>query len=261
MFNLAHILYMVISAVITIGLLVLCGIFVKQDKYKRLILKIAAILTVVLHYSAVYVDFFSTGTAIVESPLILPIYPCNIVMWLLVICAFLKKPESKVAKVLYEFTFYAGVVCGIIGIVLNENYANNPTLANWFSLKGLLSHSTMVFGCLYILVGRFIKIRVSNCISVFLGLCLFLVDGAIINGLYLACGLGKCNSMYLQAPPFANMPWLNTYVMGCMALILVFAITVVFEQCALKKEDRWYTLLKVKIDTFKEKKREKENKQ
>lgn len=251
MFNLTHILYMVISAVVTITLLVLAGLFVKEEKHKKLIIKILAIVTVALHFSDLYVDFFKTGTATIASPQLLPIHPCNIVMWLLLICAFLKNRNGIAAKVLLEFTFYAGVICGIIGIVLNENFGNNPTLTNWHVLKGMLSHSTMVMGCIYILVARFIKIRVSNCISGFLGLCLFILDGFIINSLYLAFGLGECNSMYLQSPVIESMPWFSSWLMGVFAIILVFAVTALFEQFALKHEERWYVILKDKINNIK----------
>ena len=255
MFNTQHILFMVTSFSLTVIGLILCKCFVKEEKCKKNVLKIFAILTVIIHFSTLYVDFFANkGTAIVEAPLILPIYPCNVLMWCLVICAFVKKSDSKFAKIMYEFTFYAGVVCGIIGIVFNENFASNPTLTNWFSFRGLLSHATMVFGCLYILVGGFLRIDISNCISCFLGLILFLVDGLIINGLYKAFGLRSCNSMYLEKLPFPQLPWLNTITMGIFGLILVFLITEIFELSTKKKEDR--TLYKI-IKNFKKKEVEK----
>lgn len=247
MFNTQHILFMVISAILTIAGLILCKLFIKEEKWKKFVLKVAAILTVLIHFSTVYVDFFvNKGTAVVESTLLLPIYPCNVLMWFLVICAFLKNTNSKFAKVLYEFTFYAGVVSGLIGIIFNENYASNPTLANWFSLRGLLSHVMMVYGCLYILVGGFIKIDLTNCFSCFCGLVFFLIDGFVINGIYKIFGLKSCNSMYLEQLPFPDLPWLNTYVMGLMGLLLVFVFAEIFELITKKKEDRsLYKLFKI----------------
>ncbi len=161
---------MAVSAILTVAGLIFCKLFIKEERNKKTVLKVSGLLTVFIHYSILYVDFFTYGSAEVESSFLIPVYPCNVVMWLLVICAFSKSETSKFKKVLFEFTFYAGVVCGIIGIVFNVNYAHSPSLADYFSLKGMLSHSTMVFGCLYILVGDFIKIDVSNCISVFCGL-------------------------------------------------------------------------------------------
>lgn len=247
MFNKQHIFYMIISFSLTILGLILSRIFIKKYSHKKTLLKIFAILTVCIHFSSLYVDFFTYGYAKIESPMILPIYPCNVLMWLLVICAFLKNDNSKIAKHLYEFTFYGGVICGIIGIVLNENFASNPTLLNWFSIKGLLSHSTMVFGSAFILVGKFIKINVSNCISVFLGLCLFLVDGYIINGLYYIFGLNPCNSMYLLSSPLPQITWFNTYTMGLIGLALVFVITNIVEFFTLQKDERFLNITYTKI--------------
>ncbi len=245
MFGTAHIVYMVVSFAITIGLLVLFYFTIKNEKGKRAVLIVAAISTVVLHFSSLWVDFFSTGEAIAQEPMLLPIYPCNVVMWMLLIVSILKKRENNVAyKMLAEFTFYAGVICGIIGIVLNENFANNPNLADWEILKGLLSHSTMIFGCTYLLVGGYVKIRVFNVVSGIVGLIIFLIDGMIINGLYSLFKLDPCNSMYMLENPFPQMPWLSPYLMGLFAVILVFVITAIYEQFALKKEERWYQVFK-----------------
>jgi len=244
LFDLGHILYMIISLAITVALLVVFAVKIKTQSKKDLVLKIFAIVTVILHYSSLWVDFFSTGTAEVESPMLLPIYPCNICMWLLVAVAFVKKRQGIAYKMLAEFTFYAGVVCGFIGILLNEAYASTPNLLDWDTLKGLLSHSTMIVGCAYILVGRYIKISVSNVLSVICGLILFLIDGGIIIGLYKLFGLDPVNSMYLLENPLPELPWLNTFILGVFAIVLVFLATAIYEQFAFKKEERWYTKIK-----------------
>lgn len=241
LFDLTHILYMLISAIITAGLLVLAYFFVKTEESKVRVLKTAAILTVAVHFSSLWVDFFATGTAEMQDSMLLPIYPCNICMWLLLITACLKKRTGTAYTILSEFTFWAGVVCGSIGILLNENYANTPTLLDYDIFKGLFSHSTMVFGALYLLVGGFVKIRVFNTVSAVCGLLFFILDGFIINALFTRFGLGDCNAMYLQENPFPNMPWLSSFVMGAMAVVLVFGITCIYEQVTLKKEERWYT--------------------
>lgn len=244
LFDLAHILYIIISSLIIIGLLVVCCFFIKKEKYKSIVLKFFAILTVVIHFSSVYVDYFKTGQAILEAPLLLPIYPCNVAMWFLVISAFWRNKESKIFAYIAEFTFYLGLVGGIIGILFNEIYASTPDLAVWHTLKGLLSHSVMIFGCAYLLVGRYIKIRVKNTISVFLGLCFLIVDGGIIIGFYKLAHLTPPNCMYMLENPFANLPWFNTYLIGVIALVVVFGVTVIYEQIAVVKEERWYTKLK-----------------
>ena len=169
-------------------------------------------------------------------------------MWFLFACSFIKNKESRIFKMLSEFTFWGGTVCGSIGIIINENFGNNPTLADFSVLKGMLSHSTMVLGCIYLLVSGIVRIRVKNVISVVAGLLFFTVDGAIINLLYTVFGRGVCNSMYLQELPFPEMPWLNTLTMGILGVIVAFVVTVIYEQVALPKDERWYSKLKRRAD-------------
>ena len=78
LFDLPHVLYIVISSVITIGLLILFGFTIKKESQKEFILKLFALLTVILHFSSVYVSFFQTGQAKVDATMLFPIYPCNI---------------------------------------------------------------------------------------------------------------------------------------------------------------------------------------
>lgn len=244
LFDLQHILFMVFSTITIVAMLICCYFFVKKDKGKSMVLQIAAVLTVIIHYSSLYVDFFSTGSAEISDNMLLPIYPCNVAMWLLLIVAFYKNKQSKVFSVLAEFTFYLGVVGGIIGIMFNEIYANNPHLADWDTLKGLLSHSVMLFGCLYLLVGGFIKIRVKNVLSVLYGLIGLILLGWIVIGIYSLAGLDPPNTMYLLARPFDDYPWINTATIGIAGLLVVFTISAIYEQIALPKEDRWYSLMR-----------------
>ena len=191
-----------------------------------------------------YVTFFQEGSVQVYETMLFPLYPCNVAMWLLVIVAFWKNKNSKVFKIIAEFTFYLGLLGGILGIAFNEVYDGNPTLADWGSLHGLLSHVTLLLGCIWTLVGGYIKIRVNNLISIACGLLLLFVDGWFLIGLYRLFNLEPVNCMFLLEPPLASAPFLNTYVIGVLAIVLVFIITAIYEQIALPKEERWYTKLK-----------------
>ena len=246
MFDLVHILYMVISGIVSAAILYLMHKYLKTEDKKTAGIKFFAIITVIIHYSSLWVDYLRDSTAEVEGPMLFPIHPCNVCMWLLVIVAFMKNKNSTVFRVLSEFLVLGGTVCGSIGIILNENYDSTPSLLDYDVLKGLLSHSTMLIGILYLLVAGFVKIRVKNVISVVAGLLIFFVDGLVINTLYAICGTEPCNSMYLLEAPFPDIPWLITPVMGIAGIIVAFAITATYEQIALPKEERWYTLLKGK---------------
>ncbi len=252
MSDLNHILYTTISFVITAILLVILSKKPLGEVGKVRVLKISALLTVILHFSSLYVDYFSgIENPGVERPMLLPLYPCNVAMWLLLIVAYKKDKQGRLFDFLAMATFYLGIFGGIIGIVFNENYISTPNLADWGILKGLLSHSTMLFGCIYLLFADYVKIGVSNMLYVFLGLLLLVADGAIIIFLHWIFGLELPNSMYLLELPFPSMPWLNVVTIGILAMLVIFVATCLYEFLAFKKEDRWYVKLKKNIQDIK----------
>ena len=244
MFNTAHIIYIVVGFFINILGLVLAGIFVKNQKWKDFLLIFFAVVTVAIHFSGAYVSYFTTGVIEVDAPMILPIYPCNVAMWTLLICSRMKNKESEIFKILAEFTFYLGLLGGVVGIVFNEIYANNPTLAQWDILKGLLSHSIMIFGCGYLLVGKYIKINIHNVLSVTIGLIFLLIDGCFIISLYKIFGKNPPNAMFLLEIPFTNIKWLNTFTIGIIGIILVLIVVTIVETFTIPKEERWYKKIK-----------------
>ena len=241
MFNLQHILYMVISGILTALGLVLARKFAKGEKAKNFILQFSAIITVAIHYSNIWVDFFTTGgTAVVESNQILPVWPCNVVMWMLLIASLTQDKKRLRFRILGEFCFYGGTVCGVIGILLNANFANNPTLADYDILKGMLSHSTMLFGCIYLMVGGLIRVRVFNVISVLAGLGCFLLCGLGVNALYECFGMEAPDGMFLKSNPYFDM---SPIPLALAAVLIMFIILALWEQ-RLPEEERWYTKLK-----------------
>jgi hypothetical protein len=253
LFDLTHSLYMIISVLLSVGVFFAAARFCKAGESKELFLKWVAVITVVLHYSNIWVQYFGNGgsTDGLEGSHLLPIYPCHIMMWLLFITAFKKKKSGVLFTMLAEFCFWGGIICGSIGIILNENYASMPTLADWGVFKGLLSHSTLIIGCIYMRVGGFMKIRVFNVLSVAAGLCVFLADGIFANWLYKVCGLPAVNAMYLQHSPYPSTPWLSPILMGVVGCLVLFAILVVYEQ-RFPEEERWYNKAKEKIRRFKD---------
>lgn len=243
MFNTQHILYMVISGILTAALLVLARRNVKGEKGRDSILRFFAIITVIIHYSNLWVDYFATGgNATIENNHILPVYPCNVVMWMLLVASLIRNKKRLLFRLLAEFCFYGGTVCGIIGIALNANFGNTPTLADYDILKGMLSHSTMLFGCLYMLVGNYIKIRVFNVISVTFGLGTFVLCGIGVNRLYMHFGMVPPDGMFLRSNPYMNI---SPIVLGCWAILFLFFGLVLYEQ-RLPKEERWYYKLRAK---------------
>lgn len=240
MFNLQHILYMIVSGVLSALLLVLAARYAKTEEAKNAVLKFFAVITVVIHYSNLWVDYFVTGgEATIENNHILPVYPCNVVMWMLLAAALLKDKKRLLFQLLGEFCFYGGIVCGIVGIVLNKNFGNTPTLADYDILKGMVSHSTMLLGCIYMLTGGFIRLRMFNTVSVTAGLGTFVVCGLFVNWLYETNGMESPDGMFLQSNPYMEV---SPIVLGLLVVVLMFGIFALLE-LRLPKEARWYAKL------------------
>lgn len=244
MSDLNHVLFTLISFIAIGILLYLAHRYVDDGAVKDRILKTSAVITVIIHYSSLYYDYFTAGYAEIENNMILPVYPCNIAMWALVICAFIKNRDGMFFKIIAEATFYLGTVGGIIGIVFNEAYISTPDFRDFNVLKGMLSHVTMLFGSIYLLVGKYIKIRVDNMISAVAGLAFMVVDGAILIFLFKKFGIDPPNIMFLLENPFPELPWFNTLTIGILAILLVFTVTALVERFLLPSEERWYTKIK-----------------
>lgn len=231
---------MIVSGLLTAVLLLLAGMRVGDEKNKNRILLFSAVITIILHYSNLWVEYFvSGGNATVENNHILPIYPCNVVMWMLLVSALIRNKNRLIFRMLSEFCFYVGTICSILGIVLNFNFDNTPTLADYSVLKGLLSHSTMFFGCLYLRVGKYMKFRVFNVVSIAAGLCVFVICGSAVNALYEHFGMTAPDGMWLRSNPYISMP---PIVLGFLALIILF-FPLHLREMRLPEADRWYNKL------------------
>lgn len=229
MFNSIHISYIVISILISAAVIAaLCKI--KNGSITAATVRFLAVITVVIHFSGLWYEYFTTGSAVASMEYIFPMFPCHICMWLLIISANILKRDTLIARIIKDFTFWGGTVCGTVGILLNENFAANSTLTDYHVLKGLLSHSTMVLGCILLLVGGFVKIGIfRSFFSVMCGLTLFLLDGLFVNFLFKQYGLGEPNAMYLQRPPFESLPIINTYTIAIMSLSVTLLTSIIYK--------------------------------
>ena len=220
---------------------IMCKKVVRNQNTKDRILKIVAISVVVIHFSSLYEDFFSNnGEALVEDNMLLPIYPCNIIMWLLLIVSFMKNKESIIYKTLSEFTFIGGTICGLAGVLFNINFLNNPNFFDYDIFKGLISHTVMIFGTIYLFVFKYVKLEVARTTkSIFWGLIIFAVDGIVINALFYYFGLDSVNAMYMLEPPFAGLPQFNFLSLGVMGVVGCFIGLNIYEYVVFPKGRRW----------------------
>lgn len=237
-------IFSVIMMGIIIVSLIICHKKITNQDTKDSILKLFALLTVIIHYSSLWVDYLTTGVAKVENTMLLPIYPCNVCMWLLLILAFKKNKETFMGKSLMEFLAIGGTLCGLIGLFANEIFLSNPDFSDYDSLKGLLSHSTMIFGTLFILTQGYISIRtISLTMSTAIGLIIFVIDGIFVNTLFALFSLDSVNSMYLLEFPL-DIPGINSLSLGILGLCIIFILSTIYEIIHLEKEERWYYKVK-----------------
>ena len=141
---------------------------------------------------------------------------------------------------LTEFLSIAGTVCGLVGLFANEIFISNPDFFDYNSLKGLLSHSTMIFGTLFILTQGYIKVRtISFTINTSIGLIIFAIIGAIVNLLFYIFGLDPVNAMFMLEFPF-DIPGASFVTLGILGIIIVFIMTSIYEFLFLDSSERWY---------------------
>ena len=234
MFNTQHVLYMVVSALVTVGLLQLFHRYAKTQSQKDAILKFFAVITVLIHISDAWVNYFTFGgQAPIVSVHILPIYPCNVVMWMLLIAAIRRNKQGLLFQLLSEFCFYIGTICAVVGIAFNANFDNNPTLTDYGVLKGLLSHSTMLVGCLYFFVGDYVHVRLFNVVSVTAGLATFVLCGASMNWLFEYFGMEAPDGMFLRSNPYFSF---SPIVPGMIFVAVMFTALWLYERNNKKKE-------------------------
>ena len=134
---------------------------VKTERQKNLLLIGAAVFTVLLHYSMLFYHCFK-GSALEylkETPnLILPIYPCNLVMWSAVVFAFLKNKKSKLGEFLSDYIFWFGLISALVGMFANVDFIMNPTFSDFNITKSILAHVTLLFNILLLPIFGFVKI-------------------------------------------------------------------------------------------------------
>ena len=227
-------------------------VFVKRitgEHGKNLVLKIIAVLTVLVHYSALLVEYLNNGgSGEIGNTYILPMYPCNVIMWLFLILAFLENKRGMLFRVLSEFCFLVGSVCMVLGIVFNYNFDSTPTLLDYEVLKGLLSHSVLLVGCLYLYFGRYVKLGIFNSVSMFFGFLIFVVCGAAVILLFKAFDISIVDGFYLIEVPGIGI---SSVPLGLALVFVVFCIYALIE-LRLPENERWYSKIKAIVRKNKE---------
>jgi hypothetical protein len=237
LFDMIHIAYIVISLSITIILLVLAKRNLKSQFQKDLFLKVFALLTFFMHISIMWYDYFRQGFAYVPNHVIFPIFFCNLSMYFLLIVAYYGNKSSPFFKVLAVITAYAGTFGALISLFYPTYYIGSSSMFEWGVFKSLVSHSTMLVGALWLIVGKYFEVEIKNVITYFGGLLFYGLIGLIVNGLFQFFELGDPNAMYLSHPPLSDVPILNAYTISFLMLLVIYFFSLVYRLIAFKNKE------------------------
>lgn len=226
--------------------------FVKKERTRGIILIVAAVFTIIFHYSTFILKLISGGGAIEylsETPnLLLPIYPCNVVMWSALIFAFIKNKESRVASFFVDYLFWFGIISTLVGMFANVDFIKNPTLADYENFKSIVAHATLLFNVLLLPLFGYIKIDVrKNLTNIIISIFVMGAIGAYCNLVFHAL-VSKdmaydVNSMFLIHSPFEGVSFLTYPIIALIAIPIYFAVFVICDLVANKKGERFYDKL------------------
>ena len=222
---------------------------VKTERAQNILLLVSAIFTILCHYSSLLYHHLTAGDAFTylrQNPnLILPIYPCNVVMWSCLILGIMKNKESKVGKLLSDYIFWFGIFSTLVGMFANVDFIRNPTLMNFDITKGIVAHATLLFNVLLIPLfgkvkldfGRNMKNMLLSVVGMYaIGLYCNLVFEVLVSEALAY----QVNSMFIIHSPFDGVDFLTYPTIAGIAMLLYFITFTVCEIISHKKGERWF---------------------
>ena len=232
----------------------------KSERAHGILLLASSLVTIVFHYSTLIFRFI-TGNAPVEylgsNPnLILPIYPCNVVMWSCLVLALVKK-DSRISELLTDYVFWFGIFSTLVGMFANVDFIMNPTLADYDITKSILAHATLLFNVLLLpLFGR-VKIDVfRNMRSMIISVIGMYVIGIYCNLIFKALVSPEAaydvNSMFIIHSPFEGVDFLRYPVIASVGLVLYFILFCVIDLVKHEKSERFFARVRAAIKAKRE---------
>ena len=242
----------ILLLIISIGLF-FCKKYIRTEKTKNLVLLLSAILTIVCHYSTfIYLNITDGATIqyLKENPnLLLPIYPCNVVMWGCLIYGIMKNKESKGAMFLADYLFWFGIFSTLVGMFANVDFINNPTLKDYEVTKSIVAHATLLFNILLIFIFGHIKVNlIKNMVHIIIAVVMMYLIGIYCNKIFEVLvsieEANSVNSMFILHSPFPAIPFLIYPIIALCALILYFGLFFICELFVYPKGNRWFNRIR-----------------
>ena len=219
--------------------------YVRKESAKKSILIFASLLTIVFHYSSAGLRLFvgeNWMAYISDNPnLLLPIYPCNVVMWSALVFALLKNKTSRIGTFLADYLFWFGIVSTLVGMFANVDFIRNPTLADYENVKSIGAHATLLFNVLLLPLFGYVKIDVKrNITNIVISVFEMAAIGGYCNLVFGALASPETaydvNAMFLIHSPFEGIDFLVYPVIALIAVPIYFLTFVLCDLFAHKKE-------------------------
>ena len=239
---------LILIALIVLGLY-LTKRYVVSDRAREIVLILAASFTILFHYSSFIFRLVSGGDAIgylAETPnLLLPIYPCNVVMWSALIFACLKNKSSRLGAFFADYIFWFGIVSTLVGMFANVDFIKNPTLADYENVKSIAAHATLLFNVLLLPLFGYVKVDVKrNLVNIILSVLAMAVIGGYCNLVFYTLASPEAaydvNSMFLLHSPFDGVGFLTYPVIALIAIPIYFLVFLICDLAVNKKEKRFF---------------------
>ena len=242
------IVFNVILMLAIAALLILVKKLIRGERGERVLFLLAPLVTIVFHYSTFLYHLFFTDGAVAylsSTPnLILPIYPCNVVMWCALIYGLLPNKESRAARFFSDYIFWFGILSTLVGMFANVDFIVNPTLADFEVTKSIVAHATLLFNVL--LVPLFGHLRPSffrNMLNMILSVLAMYVIGLYCNLVFEVLVSAEAaydvNSMFMIHSPFEGLPFLRYPIIATAGLVLYFVIFTVCDLITTPRGSRW----------------------
>lgn len=238
LFNAAHIVALVIYAVLGVLFFFLVNKFKQSEKGKEVIFQILSITNFIVHISIIWYLFITQDSIfVIPFNLVWPLATCNIVVFFnLVICVMDKK--SKLFKFMATFCAWLGIIGGVLSLL-----AGKTGPVDFDNVRSLTSHFIMILSSGYIFVAGYAKVSVSNLISVGVGLLFNGLLGIFTNFIFTLKGWADQNAMWLHDGLLSGVDATKGPFVAIYIMVLVFVVAAIYEQVKVEKGSRWYDKL------------------
>ena len=207
--------------------------WIRSERGERILFLVAPLITIAVHYSTLLYRLLTNGDAVGylgETPnLLLPIYPCNLVMWCCLIYGFFKNRTGKVALLLSDYMFWFGLFACLAGMFANVDFILDPDLTNYEVTKSILAHATMLFNVLLIpVLGHLRPSFRRNMTNMVIAVIVMYAVGVYCNLIFEALVSAEeaydVNSMFIIHSPFEGIPFLRYPVIALIALMIYLTV-------------------------------------